>query len=128
MADEVKNKDKIDEGAIGYTSFGAGSPDSRVGPYFYPTGRLGQFLARFFATKAAPYLAKQGTDSATPQATLAGDTVKNSDVITPDQHPAIGTMNRTTLQLPEIEKSRRERYKRFEEMDDYPEIGTAFDI
>jgi hypothetical protein len=128
MADEVKNKDKVDEGAIGYTSFGAGSPDSRVGPYFYPTGRLGQFLARFFATKAAPYLAKQGTDGATPQATLAGDTIKHSDVITPDQHPAIGTMNRTTLQLPEIEKSRRERYRRFEEMDDYPEIGTAFDI
>tara|TARA_R110000824_G_scaffold182158_3_gene363026 strand:- start:606 stop:2483 length:1878 start_codon:yes stop_codon:yes gene_type:complete len=128
MADEVNNKDKVDEGAIGYTSFGAGGPDSRVGPYFYPSGRLGQFLARFFATKAAPYLAKQGDDGVTPQASLAGDTVQSADVVTPDQLPAIGTMSRTTLILPEIEKSRRERYKRFEEMDDYPEIGSAFDI
>ena len=128
MADNVKNKERVDEDSIGYTSFGAGGPDSRVGPYFYPTGRLGQFLARFFATKAAPYLAKQGDDGTTPQAPLAGDTVQNADVVTPDRLPAIGTMNRTTLQLPEVEKSRRERYKRFEEMDDYPEIGTAFDI
>ena len=128
MADEVKTKDKLNEDSIGYTSFGAGGPDSRIGPYFYPSGRLGQFLARFFATKAAPYLAKQGEDGPTPQAPLAGDTVQNSDVVMPDHMPAIGTMSRTTLQLPEIEKSRRERYKRFEEMDDYPEIGTAFDI
>jgi len=129
MADESVNKNgKLDEGSIGYTQFGAGGPDSRVGPYFYPTGRLGQFLARFFATKAAPYLAKQGDDGVTPQARLAGDTVQNADVITPDTLPAIGSMSRTTLQLPEIEKSRRERYKRFEEMDDYPEIGTAYDI
>jgi len=128
MADEVKNNEKLNEDSIGYTSFGAGGPDSRIGPYFYPSGRLGQFLARFFATKAAPYIAKQGDDGPTPQAPLAGDTVQNADVVMPDQMPAIGTMNRTTLQLPEIEKSRRERYKRFEEMDDYPEIGTAFDI
>ena len=128
MADEVKTDKRVNEDSIGYTSFGAGGPDSRIGPYFYPSGRLGQFLARFFATKAAPYLAKQGDEGPTPQAPLAGDTVQNADVITPDKLPAIGTLNRTTLQLPEVEKSRRERYKRFEEMDDYPEIGTAFDI
>jgi len=128
MADEVKKNEKIDEGAIGYTSFGGGGPNSRQGPYFYPSGRLGQFLARFFATKAAPYIAKQSDDGPTPQAPLAGDTVQNADVVMPDNQPVIGTLNRTSLQLPEIEKSRRERYKRFEEMDDYPEIGTAFDI
>jgi len=128
MADEIKKNGRVDEDSIGYTSFGAGGPDSRMGPYFYPTGRLGQFLARFFATKAAPYVAQQADDGVTPQATLAGDTVQNADVVSPTTLPAIGTTNRTTLQLPEIEKSRRERYKRFEEMDDYPEIGTAFDI
>ena len=128
MADEVKKNGKIDEGAIGYTSFGGGGADSRQGPYFYPSGRLGQFLARFFATKAAPYLAKQGDDGPTPQAPLAGDTIQNADVVMPDNQPAVGTMSRTTLQLPEIEKTRRERYKRFEDMDDYPEIGVAFDI
>ena len=128
MADEVKKNGKIDEDSIGNTQFGAGSADSRMGPYFYPSGRLGQFLAKFFATKAAPFLARQGDDGPTPQATLAGDTIQSADVVTPDRTPAIGTLSRTTLQLPEMEKSRRERYKKFEEMDDYPEIGAAFDI
>jgi hypothetical protein len=128
MADELKKNGKIDEGSIGYTQFGHGGPDGRMGPYFYPSGRLGQFLARFFATKAAPYMAKQGDDGSTPQAHLAGDTVTSTDVVTPDKLPAVGSLNRNTLQLPEVEKNRRERYKRFEEMDDYPEIGTTFDI
>ena len=128
MADEVNKNGKIDEGSIGYTQFGSGGVDSRMGPYFYPSGRLGQFLARFFATKAAPYMHKQADDGPTPQAHLAGDTVQSTDVVTPDKLPAIGAINRTSLQLPEVEKNRRERYRRFEEMDDYPEIGTAFDI
>tara|TARA_R110002074_G_scaffold19670_3_gene62444 strand:- start:726 stop:2603 length:1878 start_codon:yes stop_codon:yes gene_type:complete len=127
MADELKNKEKLDEDAIGYTKF-SDSPGQPMGPYFWPTGRLGQFLARFFATKAAPYMAKQGEDGPTPQASLAGDTVQNTDVVTPDKLPAMGTLNRTSLQLPELERSRRERYQRYEEMDDYPEIGSAFDI
>jgi len=127
MVDKI-NKKKLDEGAIGYTGFSPGGPDGRMGPYFYPSGRLGQFLARFFATKAAPYLAQQGDDGPTPQAHLAGDTVQNADVVSPDKLPALGTMSRTTLNLPELEVSRRERYKRFEEMDNYPEVGTSFDI
>jgi hypothetical protein len=127
MADEVKDNEKLDEDAIGYTKFGD-APGTPMGPYFWPTGRLGQFLARFFATKAAPYMARQADDGATPQAQLAGDTIQNPDVVTPDKLPAIGTMNRQTLQLPEVEKARRDRYLRYEEMDDYPEIGTAFDI
>ncbi len=128
MADELNKNGKLDESSIGYTKFGAGGPDDRLGPYFYPTGRLGQFLARFFATKAAPFMHKQGDQGPTPQAHLAGDTVQNADVITPDRLPAVGALSRTSLQLPELERTRRERYKKFEEMDDYPEIGTAFDI
>ena len=129
MADEIKKNGKVNEDAAGagITTFAAGSNDSRMGPYFYPSGRLGQFLARFFATKAAPYLARQQDDNPTPQATLAGDTVSQGDVVMPADMP-VGTMNRTSLQLPEAEKNRRERYKRFEEMDDYPEIGTTLDI
>jgi len=128
MADDVKKNGKITEDAAGagISTFGAGGPDSRMGPYFYPSGRLGQFLARFFATKAAPYLAQQQSDGPTPQATLAGDTVSQGDVVLPADLP-MGTMSRTSLQLPEAEKNRRERYKRFEEMDDYPEIGVAMD-
>ena len=127
MADEVKNEEKLNEDAIGNTKFGD-APGNPMGPYFWPSGRLGQFLARFFATKAAPYMAKQGDDGPTPQAALAGDTIQNTDVVTPDKLPAMGSLNRTALQLPELERSRRERYNRYEEMDDYPEIGTAFDI
>tara|TARA_R110002020_G_scaffold389294_1_gene599984 strand:+ start:8134 stop:10032 length:1899 start_codon:yes stop_codon:yes gene_type:complete len=128
MADEVKNNEKINEDAIGPTSFAEAGPDTRFGPYFYPSGRLGQFLARFFATKAAPFIARQADDGPTPQATLAGDTVQNADVVTPDVLPAMGTMSRRALILPDLERTRRERYLRFEEMDNYPEIGVAFDI
>ena len=127
MADELNKDGKLDESS-GNTKFGSGGGDGRVGPYFYPSGRLGQFLARFFATKAAPYVNKQGDEGSTPQANLAGDTVQGADVIKPGEGPAIGSLNRTALQLPELEKTRRERYARFEEMDDYPEIGSAFDI
>ena len=70
MADELNKDDKLNEDAIGNTKFGAGGADGRIGPYFYPSGRLGQFLARFFATKAAPYVAKQADDGPTPQANL----------------------------------------------------------
>ena len=81
MADDVKKNGKLNEDSIGYTKFGAGGPGDRMGPYFYPSGRLGQFLARFFATKAAPYLARQGDDGPTPQATLAGDTIQRWMII-----------------------------------------------
>tara|TARA_R110000824_G_scaffold136818_1_gene300623 strand:+ start:3249 stop:5144 length:1896 start_codon:yes stop_codon:yes gene_type:complete len=128
MADELDKDDKLNEASIGNTKFGAGGGDGRIGPYFYPSGRLGQFLARFFATKAAPYISKQGDPGSTPQANLAGDTVQIADVVKPGETPAMGSLNRTTLQLPELERTRRERYARYEEMDDYPEIGTAFDI
>ena len=129
MADEQITKSenqKIDEYSMGNTKFNQ-SPGSPTGPFFIPSGRLGKFLAKFFATKAAPYVAQQTDVGPTPQANLAGDTVKNTEVVVPDQMP-IGSVNRTSLQLPEIEKSRKDRYQRFEEMDDYPEIGTAFDI
>ena len=127
MADERLDKKKLDEDAIGNTKF-SNTPDSNTGPYFWPSGRLGQFLARFFSSKAAPYVKKQADDGPTPQATLAGDTVQNVDTVKPDALPAMGSLSRATLQLPEVERNRRERYTKYEEMDDYPEIGTAFDI
>ena len=30
--------------------------------------------------------------------------------------------------LPEVEKNRRNRYKQYEDMDEFPEIGATFDI
>ena len=126
MANGIKNEEKLNEDAIGATRFAAGS-GSRGGPFFSPNGRVGQFLSKFFATKAAPYMANQTDKGATPQAPLAGDTVQNADVVKTDTMP-VGSLDRKALVLPELEKSRRERYKRFEEMDEYPEIGASFDI
>ena len=120
--------DKINEDSIGNTQFGASNPTGRAGPYFYPTGRLGQFIAKFFATKAQPYVASQTSEKPTPQAPLAGDTVQNTDVVKAQDKMTLGAINRREVYLPDIERNRRERYKQYEEMDDYPEVGAAFDI
>ena len=127
MANEVNENEKLDE-SIGDISFGSSQSGSKVGPYFYPTGRLGQFIAKYFATKAQPYVAKQTHPSPTPQAALAGDTVQMTDVVRAEDKSAVGAHSKRELYLPELEKNRKERYKQFEEMDDYPEIGAAFDI
>ena len=129
MADEVnKDENRVDEG---YTNFGSGGREGRHGTFFHPTGKLGQFFAKFFASKAQPTVAKMAKED--PASHLLGDTLppSNKNVIKPDKKstPALSlTMQRSTLQLPPVEKSRKERYKRFEEMDEYPEVGSAFDI
>lgn len=122
MADELK--DKIDEES---TTFGAG--DSPDGPYFYPTGVFGKFFAKFFTTKAQDHIKTQRGPDPTPLAPLAGDTVTadKSEVIKPDTGLGF-SYSRNSIFLPQSERNRRERYTKFEEMDDYPEIGTAFDI
>lgn len=122
MADKVK--DKINENM---TSFSPGeNPD---GPYFYPTGIFGRFFAKFFATKAQEYIKTQRDPDPTPLAPLAGDTITadRSEVVRPDTGLGFA-YSKNTLFIPQAERNRKERYKKFEEMDDYPEIGTAFDI
>jgi len=126
MVDEIKNSERIDE--FGQTDWG-GTPN-RSGSYFYPTGRLGKFLARFFATKAAPYIARQDTEGESPvePAPLAGDTVISSDTIKPTG-PA-GSISQSTrpVTLPELERNRQKRYREYANMDEYPEVAAAFDI
>ena len=128
MADEeLKNPERLDE--FGQSDWG-GSPNS-PGAYFYPTGRLGKFLSRFFATKAQPYIARQddeGSNVNVEPAPLAGDTVIQSDTIKPTG-PA-GTVLQSTrpVTLPELEKNRQKRYREYEQMDEYPEVAAAFDI
>ncbi len=46
MADEIK--DELNES--GYTTFGG--TQNRTGAYYTPTGPIGRFFAKFFATKA----------------------------------------------------------------------------
>jgi len=129
MADEkLKDPERIDE--FGQSDWG-GSPNS-AGAYFYPTGKLGKFLSRFFATKAQPYIARQedgGTDSMVEPAPLAGDTVVQSDTIKPTGPPGSILQNSTRpVTLPELEKNRQKRYREYEQMDEYPEVAAAFDI
>jgi hypothetical protein len=128
MADEIKNPERIDE--FGQSDWG-GSPN-RSGAYFYPTGRLGKFLSRFFATKAAPYIAAQdqeGNNQVVEPAPLAGDTVLQSDTIKPTGPAGSLGLNTTRpVTLPELEKNRQKRYQEYETMDEYPEVAAAFDI
>ena len=122
MADEIKKEETLEEG---YTEFG-GNP-GRAGTFFTPTGPIGKFFAKFFASPAqaeAVKLMDQGS-----AAVLGGDTITSTEVIkdTDKDHPAVGWVARNPI-LPQMEMNRKRRYKEYEEMDEYPEIGAAFDI
>lgn len=123
MADEIKKN--LNEG---YTNFGG--TENRAGSFYVPTGPIGRFFAKFFATKAQ-LPAQQALDAGkvVPE---TGDTVLTSptQIIkteTVDSGPALGGVSRNPI-LPQLELNRRRRYKDYEEMDEYPEIGAAFDI
>ena len=122
MADEVN--DELNES--GYTTFGG--TQSRAGGIYTPTGPIGRFFAKFFATKAQLPAAKAiDKGHVTPE---QGDTVVSTEVIKDqevDGAPAMGGVQRNPI-LPQLELNRRRRYKEYEEMDEYPEIGAAFDI
>lgn len=113
--------DRLDEN---YTQFSSG-PESRVGTFWTPTGRFGKFVAKFFTKQGQEELEKQTKDLGgknVPQ--LAGDAFASEDQI---KLPS-GGVARYELYLPEVERSRKNRYKEYESMDEYPEIATAFDI
>lgn len=128
---------KINEG---YTEFGTGTP--AFGSPWFPIGQIGKFFARFFSTKGAEAIAQQyrqdqngsNLDSLSrnqePQKPevhpLAGDTVMNLETML----GAIISPHRKNdhLNITQSEYDRKRRYKEFEDMDTYPEIGSAFDI
>ena len=121
MADEIE--DNIEES--GYTNFGG--TENRAGSYYTPTGPIGRFFAKFFATKAQIPAAAAIDSKVAPE---TGDTVVSTEVIKDAPHPdgpAVGGVSRNPI-LPQLELNRRRRYKDYEEMDEYPEIGAAFDI
>lgn len=103
-------------------------------PWFSPIGRVGRFFAKFFS--AGRYSGKevevdqQLIDPARPTKVkpsqpLHGDAVQSRDVV------KVGVLahNKTSYPiLPHIEHDRKKRYKEYEDMDGYPEIGSAFDI
>ena len=129
MADEVNNEEeRLDE--FGQSEW---NPPKQLGSIpFYPTGVLGRFFSRFFATKAQAYVGKEvGPEMQSkkaPPPRLPGDTVVVSDTIKPDKGPAAFATNTTSVVIPQLEKNRRNRYKDYDLMDTYPEVGAAFDI
>tara|TARA_R110000744_G_scaffold50316_4_gene108877 strand:+ start:365 stop:2170 length:1806 start_codon:yes stop_codon:yes gene_type:complete len=122
MADEIEEQESLEEG---YTVFGGTA--SRAGTSYTPTGPIGRFFAKFFANPAQK-AAIQSMDNGNVDS-IGGDTIVSTDVVkdTNDQAPAIGGVSRNPI-LPQLELNRRRRYKEYEEMDEYPEIGAAFDI
>jgi len=114
----------------GYTQFNPsrGSISSWFGSWYYPIGRTGKFFAKFLSGRNEPLIPQDGTiqqQIVPPEPhPLAGDTVLRN---TP-----LGSISplKTTQMVPvnEEELERKRRYQEFEDMDDYPEIGAAFDI
>tara|TARA_R110001583_G_scaffold4340_3_gene25138 strand:- start:3192 stop:5012 length:1821 start_codon:yes stop_codon:yes gene_type:complete len=125
MDNEInENEEELNES--GYTTFGGSA--GRAGSFYTPTGPVGRFFAKFFANKAQ-YAAVKAMDQGKVHP-LAGDTVVSTEVVKDDKiddAPAMGGISRNPI-LPQLELNRRRRYKEYEEMDEYPEIGAAFDI
>jgi hypothetical protein len=113
--------DKINEGFTEFDNAATGG-----GSYYQPSGPLGRFFAKFFATPAQKEIAKE-VEKGTPVPEL-GDTVINTEIIRDRENmPATGGVSRNPM-LPQLEYNRKNRYREYEEMDGYPEIGAAFDI
>lgn len=113
----------------GFTEFA-----NPTNPWFSPIGTVGKFFAKFFsfgryARKEAEF-DQQLRDPArpikvNPSLPLHGDTVQSKDVI------RVSSMTHSKNNypiLPQIEHDRKKRYREYEDMDGYPEIGSAFDI
>jgi len=126
MVDKIEENNEEPINESGYTNFGGSA--GRAGTYYTPTGPIGRFFAKFFATKAQPAVQK-ALDQGQPTG-LTGDTVKSMGVLkdTPGKDgPAIGGVSRNPI-VPQNELNRKKRYREYEEMDEYPEVGAAFDI
>tara|TARA_R110000765_G_scaffold107642_4_gene198465 strand:- start:6658 stop:8370 length:1713 start_codon:yes stop_codon:yes gene_type:complete len=97
---------------------------TRHGGVSFGNGRFLAFFSKFFGSK------KKGRPTLEPP--LAGDAqdAKGGDLM-PSQdttgQSSIG-VSKGFLKLPKVEHSRRTRYRKYEMMDDYPEIGAACDI
>ena len=118
MADQVD--DELNES--GYTTFGG---QDRSSNYYTPTGPIGRFFAKFFATKAQPAAVAAIDGKPDP---AKGDTIVATEVVRDQESgPAVGGVNRNPV-LPQLEMNRKRRYGEYEQMDEYPEVGSAFDI
>ena len=124
--DTDKNK-RIDES--GYTTFQATRGQGQSGQTL-KGGFLRRFLAAFFTKKGQQSI----SDEDIADGNVSGDTIRSLDVAKEkapapfDNDPTGFTIAKSAVSLPKAEADRKQRYVRYEEMDDYPEIGSAFDI
>ena len=107
MASKI-NKENLEES---YTTWG-GSAD-RAGSFYTPTGPIGKFFAKFFATKAQ-LPAVKAMDRSEPYPT-GGDTIVSTEIVkdSKDSEPAVGGVSRNPV-LPQLELNRRRRYKEYD--------------
>ena len=111
MAEQLnEDKDQLHES---FTEFGAPKP----GMYNPRGGTLRAWFAKFFARPGRPVIKGDR---------LAGDTVKQIDTFE-GFGGGIG-ISKGLPRLPQIEYDRKKRYKEYEDMDEYPEIGAGLDI
>ena len=105
--------DKIDDELLeeSYTEF----PGYKLGGGT-DAGKLATFFSKFFARRRT---------RADIKGRLAGDTIKNADTF--EGTPGMGLV-KGLPKLPQVEYERKRRYKEYEDMDEYPEIGAALDI
>ena len=110
MGNQINNNDNDNNLNESYTEF----PGYNLGTR--DKGGLAAFFSKFFATRGRKH-SKGGR--------LAGDTFKTTDLY--DSVPGIG-ISKGVPKLPQVEYERKRRYKDYEDMDTYPEIGAALDI
>jgi hypothetical protein len=109
MGDKRLNEDNLNES---YTEFG----QFKAGYGATGSGALSSFFGKFFARRGRKF---------TKGGRLAGDAATTSDTF--EGVPGIG-VSKGLPKLPQVEYERKRRYKEYEDMDEYPEIGAALDI
>jgi hypothetical protein len=112
----------------GYTEFA-----DPTNPLYQPFGRVGAFFARFFSfgkgrkTQISQDQIKDpiAGKPVRPTEPLHGDALQSREVI----RAGVTLTTRTAYPiLPQQEYDRKKRYNEYEDMDAYPEIGSAFDV
>jgi hypothetical protein len=119
------NEKQLNEG---YTEFS--SPQGGFSSFLRPIGRVGKFFSKFFTRQGQQEIINQThplelSVTGIPAHPLSGDTMVKKDVI---KASSLTYSSGGTPALPEFEYDRKRRYQEFENMDEYPEIGAAFDI
>lgn len=116
MANEIRLDESI-------TSFGG--TGTAGGGGFIPVGPISRFFKKFYSDILDPDSPLRSDKKS--YETLKGDTITTTDVLYKEGY-AVFSRSPGAIVLPQIELNRKRRYQDYEAMDEYPEIGAAFDI